>query len=182
MSIRVALIVSAQVELTLTAGREELIPSSPPPPDPETPFVNVGHADGDEVHITGPKVDDPVQLASSLEIRWYLPDQEDEDEARKIDVSETRLLVNITGLPPAEQGWKRRYRLESRKPCRMVFFYDHGFLPPFKATEITLNFEHLLNYGFDGYILSGVLLGHRPPSYQEIDWSFPTIEKEGYID
>lgn len=180
MSIRIALIVSSPIELTLTAGREEIEPSLPEPSN-DPPFLNLGRAEGEEIHLTGPLVGDPDHLAAGLSIAWYLPDEEKEEQAREIDVAQALALITAAERPPADEGWRWHYRLETRRPFRTIYIFEQGFQPPFKASDIALNIEHLANFNYDGYIVSSLTYLHRAPTYQESDWRFPTVEAEGRI-
>ncbi|MDR1045398.1 MAG: hypothetical protein LBP33_09820 [Candidatus Adiutrix sp.] len=180
MPIRIALVVSAPRELTLTAGREEIAPS-PLPPEDALPYVNIGRAEGDELHLSGALIGDPRQIGASLSVAWYFPDEEGPDQAREVALGEAQIIVNTTPRPKAEPGWRWRYRLESRKPCLEMKFYSGGFQPPFKASSLTLHLQHLVNYNYDGYLLSQVDYDHRPASYIESEWRPPTVEAEGYL-
>ena len=181
MSIRIALIVSSPIELTLTAGRKEIAPSPQPEPVDDLPFINVGRAEGEEIHLSGPLVGDPGHLAAGLSIAWYLPDEEPEEAAQEIDVTQAIVLLNTVERPPADPGWQWHYRLETRRPFRTIFCFDQGFQPPFKASDITLYVDRLTNFNYDGYLIAGLTYVHRKPSYQDSDWRFPTVEAEGLL-
>ncbi|MDR1921417.1 MAG: hypothetical protein LBS31_06705 [Candidatus Adiutrix sp.] len=183
MSVKIALIVSAPIELTLNAGREEIEPGPPAPyrsPD-DPPFLNIGLAETDELHFSGALIGDPEHLAAALSIAYYFPDEEKAGEARPVDLAEARLVVRTTPRQKAAPGWRWRYRLESRRPYREIKIYEGGFQPPFKASDLTLQLEHLINYNYDGYILSRVDYLHKAPAYTEADWRFPQPEAEGFL-
>lgn len=185
MSIRIALIISAPLEMTLTAGREEISPEDAPLEDKEEeilPFLSVGHAKGDEIHLSGPLIGDPKHIDAGLSLSWYFPDEEAESQARVIKPSETNIIVTAAPRQVAEPGWRWRYRLESRKPCLETKFFGGGFQPPFRPKDLTLHVEHLVNYDYDGYILSDIVFCGRPASYIEAEWRFPQVEAEGYLD
>lgn len=182
MSIQIALIVSAPRELTLTAGRQEIEPSPEVEADEsDLPFLNVGRAEGDEVHLSGVLIGDPDHLAACLDVSWFLPDEEGPDMAQPVDVSQAKVVINVAPRHRAEAGCRWHYRLESRKPYLETKFYDSGFLPPFKGSDLTIYLDHLINYNYDGYIISRIDYGHKPPSYVELDWSIPTLEAEGFL-
>ena len=181
MSIRVALIVSAPRELSLTAGREELEPAPEPAPELDLPFLNVGRVAGDEIHLSGALIGDPDDIGASLSLFWYLPDEEPVEAARPADLAGAKILIARPERPAAGAGWRWRYLLESRKPCLETRFFSAGFQPPFQAADLTLHLEHLVNFNYDGYVLSKVDYHHRPPSYIEADWRLPTIEAQGFL-
>lgn len=183
MSIQIALVVTAPRELILTAGREEITPSPEAgPEEPDPPFLNIGRAEGDEVHMSGALIGDPENLAASLTIDWYLPEEEECDLAQPVDLSGAKVIVTTAPRHKAEAGWRWHYRLESRKPGREIKFYDGGFQPPFRASDLTIHLEHLINYNYDGYIVTGVDYHHKGPSYTEAEWSVPTLESEGFLE
>jgi len=183
MSIQIALVVSAPRELILTAGRQEIEPSPPPETEEDDPpFLNIGRAEGDEVHMSGALIGDPDDLGASLTIDWYLPDEEEADLAQPIDLSGANVVVSVAPRHKAETGWRWHYRLESRKPHREIRFYESGFQPPFKASDLTIRLEHLINYNYDGYIITGIDYLHKSPSYTESEWSVPTLESGGLLE
>jgi len=184
MPIRIALIITAPRELTLTAGREEIDPAPEPAPEPEDdlPFLNVGRAKGDEIHLSGPLIGDASSIGASLSIRWFFPDEEDQSQAREVDLSQAGILIHTTPRQRAEAGWRWRCRLESRRNCEEIKFYGGGFQPPFKASELTLHLQYLVNYNYDGYLLSQVDFGHKPPAYIEAEWRPPLVESEGFLE
>ena len=181
MSLRIALVISAPREMTLTAGREEINPS-PPPPGDDPPFLNIGRSSGDEIHLSGPLIGDPEMLEVTLAVAWYLPDEEKAEAARPVDLAEARRFVSPLDCPPAEPGWRRRYRLESRRPALETRIFEGGFHPPFQAADLTLNLVYLVNFNYDGYILAGLEYLHRPAAYIEAEWRFPVIEAEGFLE
>ena len=182
MSIRVALIVSAPRELSLTAGREELEPTASPSAEADLPFLNVGRVAGDEIHLSGPLIGDPDHIGASLTLFWYLPDEEPVDNARPVDPDGAKIVIATPERPAADQGWRWRYLLESRKPCLETKFYSTGYQPPFKASDLTIHLEHLINFNYDGYLISKIDYHHRPPSYIEAEWRLPAVEAQGYLD
>ncbi len=182
MSIRVALIVSAPRELTLTAGRQEIFTPPSQPEEADPPFLKIGRARGDELHLSGPLISDPAHLSSSLSVDWFFPDEELPEEARPVDLSEVRPVITLTPRQRAEFGWHWRYRVESRANSRSIYYFSDGFQPPFRSSDVTLHLEYLVNYNYNGYILSYLDFGHRHPSYTESEWGLPTLESEGFID
>ena len=181
MPLRVALIISAPREMTLTAGREELAPA-PPEPDDDPPFLNIGRASGDEIHLSGPLIGDPEKPGGTLTVAWYLPDEEKAEAARAVDLAGARLLLTTLARSPAEPGWRWRYLLETRRPALETRFYEGGFQPPFKSSDLTLNLVHLVNFNYDGYILAGLDYCRHPAAYIEADWRFPTLEASGVLE
>ncbi|UQZ90038.1 hypothetical protein C4J81_12830 [Deltaproteobacteria bacterium Smac51] len=169
--------------MILTAGREE---ENPRPievkPEEDLPFLNVGRAEGDEVHVSGALIGDPRRLESSLELFWYFPDEETAEAARPVDPSETTVTVTMLPRRKAEPGWRWRYRLESSRPYLETRFFEGGFLPPFNPADVHIYIDHLINYNYDGYVLSRLDYNYRPPAYTEAAWRIPIIEGEGYLE
>ena len=178
---QIAFIISAPREMTLTAGRVEINPG-PEEPEDDPPFLNIGRAWGDEIHLSGPLIADPDLLASILSVSWYLPGEESAEAARPVDLAEAGRFLTILERPLAEPGWRWRYLLESSRPARETRFFEGGFLPPLKASDLTLHLVHLINFNYDGYILAGMDFGHRPASYIEAEWSHPTLESAGFLE
>lgn len=186
MTLKVGLIIFAPVEFTLTAGLREINPLPEEPedgePDQILPFLKVGLAEGDDFHLSGAMVENPKQIGKSLTIGWYFPDEEEPNAARVIDLSEAKLVVSAAPRKKADPGWRWQYRLESRQKSLQTNIFNSGFQPPFKASDVTLHLWHMINYGFDGYILAKVEYGHRPPSFVESEWRVPQLEKEGVLE
>lgn len=181
MSIRIAFVVTAPKELTLNAGRVEIVAAPAQAEDVDPPFLKIGRAKGDELHLCGPLIGDPAKLADSLAVSWFFPDEEVPEEARPVDLSETRSVITITARQKADFGWHWRYRYDSRLNCQSTYFFSDGFQPPFKPGELTLYLEYLVNYNYEGYILSHLEYGYRHPSYTESEWGLPTLESEGFL-
>ena len=177
---QVAFIISAPREMTLTAGRVEINPGLEEDEDP--PFMKIGRAWGDEIHLSGPLIAAPDLLGSTLSVSWYLPGEEEAGAARPVDLSGAAVLLKIMERRPAEPGWRWRYLLESRRPSLETRFYDGGFQPPLSASDLTFHLVHLINFSYDGYILSGLDYGRRPASYIEAEWSQPTLESAGFLE
>lgn len=187
MSLKVALIVFSPKEFTLTAGQREINPPLDEPEESEAdgeilPFLKVGLAEGDDFHVSGPLVENPEHIGASLAIGWYLPDEEQPSAARVIDLSEANVVVTTAPRKKADSGWRWQYRLESRQKSLQTNFYNSGFQPPFKGSDVTLQLLHTINYNFDGYILNKVEYTHRPPSYVESEWRVPKLEAEGVLE
>ena len=181
MPLRVAFIISAPREMTLTAGREEINPSAPETDD-DPPFMPIGRSSGDEIHLSGPLIGDQERLEATVAVAWYLPDEEEAGAARPANLAGARRLVTAQERPPAEPGWRWRYRLESRRPARETRFFEGGFHPPFKAADLTLQLVYLVNFNYDGYILTGLNYLHRPAAYIETEWRVPAVEAEGFLE
>lgn len=186
MSLRIALIVFAPLEYTLTAGQRELEPAPAPPEEDEAdeilPFLKVGLAEGDDFHLSGPMVENPDRIGASLAVGWYFPDEEEPGEARVVNLAEARIVVSTAPRKRADSGWRWQYRLESRAKSLTTNFYNTGFQPPFKASDVSLHLSHAVNYNYDGYILDKVEYTHRPPSYVESEWRPPKLVAEGFLD
>ena len=185
MSLRVALIIFAPREFTLTAGQREINPTHEEPDESVEeilPFLQVGRAEGDNFHLSGALVENPDQIGTSLAIGWDFPDEEDPNQARVIDLSAAQTVVTTAPRKKADPGWRWQYRLESRQKSLQTNIYQSGFQPPFKASDVTLHLWHAINYNFDGYILARVDYAHRPPAYVESEWRIPKLEGEGFLE
>lgn len=182
MPVRIALIVSAPLELTLTAGQVELAPQPQAAPPDEAPFLNVGRHAGDEVHVSGPLIGDPDLVGASLSVAWYFPDEESPDLARTVDLGEARVFVGILPRRRAEPGWRWHHLLETRRAYREVHYFGSGFQPPFKASDIVIRIDSLINYNYDGHVMSRLEWGGRPASQVEGEWRFPSVESEGFLE
>ncbi|MGL4208833.1 MAG: hypothetical protein ACRCTY_05545 [Candidatus Adiutrix sp.] len=183
MPIKIALVISAPIELTLNAGREEIVPTETEEvssPD-DSPFLVVGVARADEMHLSGPLVFAPADVGATVSAGYFFPDGEGPTSVRPIDLSSATLHVHSTPRQKADRGFRWRYRLESRKPFQQTLIFEGGFMPPFKASHISLGLEHLINYNYDGYVLSSFAYNHKAPICIESDWRFPTVESEGYL-
>ncbi len=178
--LRVAIIAASPLALTLTA-RQEALSNSDAAPVEDLPFLPVGRVAGDELYLHGPLIGDPREPGASLRLAWFLPDEEGEGGARPIDLSEASVTIKTLPRKKAEPDRRWRCRLESGRPSRSVFFFAGGFLPPFRAADVSLVIEHLINYNYDGYVLSGLLYGRRPPDYMESDWPAPRLESESCL-
>lgn len=182
-ALKIAIIITAPREMRLTAGREELQAQTlEVPPEEDLPFLNVGRAAGDELHVSGPLIGDPDDVGATLEMAWYFPDEEGAEAARPIDPAEVTVSVNTLARNKAGEGQRWRYRLESAKMYRAVMFFEGAFLPPFKPADIRVRIDHLIHYNYDGYVLSGLSHDYRPPSYTEVEWRLPQLESEGILD
>jgi hypothetical protein len=121
-------------------------------------------------------------LEFTLTVSWHLPDEEPPEAARPVDLAGARRLATTLERPPAGPGWRWRYRLESSRPALEVRFFEGGFQPPLKPADLTLNLVHLVNFNYDGYILTGLDYGHRPAAYIEAEWRLPSVEAEGFLE
>lgn len=187
MALRVALIIFAPKEYTLTAGQREINPGPEEPDGNEAeeeilPFLKVGRADGDDFHVSGPFVENPDHIGTSMAIGWYFPDEEEASEARVINLAEAQVVVATAPRKKADPDWRWQYRLESRLKSFQTNFYSTGFQPPFNPADVTLHLWHTINYNVKGYILAKVDYNHRPPSYVESEWRVPKLEAEGFLD
>ena|GEM_PF-2512007 len=178
---QVAFIISAPREMTLTAGLVEISPGFREPED-DPPCMKVGRARGGELHLSGPLIAGPDLLGSTISVNWYLPGEEEAEAARPVDLEGAAVLLNIMERRPAEPGWRWRYLLESRRPSLETRFYEGGFQPPLKASDLTFHLFHLINFNYDGFILGGLDYAHRPASYIESEWSQPTLESAGFLE
>jgi hypothetical protein len=179
---QVAFIISAPREMTLTAGRVETNPVTQEPREDDPPFLNIGRAWGDEFHLNGPLIADLDFLESTLSVSWYLPGEETAEAARPVDLTGAGRFLTVLERTPAEPGWRWRYLLESRRPAQETRFFEGGFLPPLKSSDLTLHLVHIKNFNYDGYILTGLDYHHRPASYIEAEWRQPTLESAGFLE
>lgn len=184
MPLKVALIILAQRELSLTAGQREINPAVEESGENEEflPFLRLGRVEGDYFHLSGALVEDIDQIGAGLTIGWYFPDEEAPEQARIIDLSAAKTTVATAPRKKADPGWLWRYRLESRQKSIQTNIYQSGFQPPFKASDVTLHLCQTVNYNFDGYILARVDYANRPATYVESEWRVPKLESEGCLD
>jgi hypothetical protein len=186
-----ALIVSARRELFLSAGEVPL--GSPGGPSFEVASetidtlegptrLKVGIAQTGSVNIAGAEIVNLDYPGDSLELSWYLPGEENEEDARPIDLERVGLIPQVLNRDSPEPGNVWYFKVDARGPLRETFFFDSGFQPPFKASDLTLYLTDLGNFGYKTYILSKVLYGHKAPTYTEGDWLPPETIAQGILD
>jgi hypothetical protein len=189
--LRLALIVRANRELRLSAGEvpkeaaeiSEFEVVTQTVETPEGPaFPRVGLARVGSVFLSGAEVLNPAYPDDSLTLSWYLPDEEDASKARPILLKTVGLIPAPYPRDPAERGCVWRFKVEGTSPFVETLFFDTGFQPPFKPSELTLHLTDISRYGFASTILTQVLHCHRAPSYSEGDWAFPDLIAEGSLD
>ncbi|MDR1576851.1 MAG: hypothetical protein LBT86_01300 [Deltaproteobacteria bacterium] len=188
--LRLALIAEAKRELTLSADETPIGGSAGAALEVvkekfdtlEGPaFRKVGVATVSQVFLTGFEVVDLNAPADSLKLSWYLPDEEEPNKARAVDMNLVGLIPqDLKRDPPAlGQEWWRK--LEARGPVSETLFFETGFQPPFRASDVVLYLTDLKNFGFDTFILSQVAYGRRVPAYTEAEWGFTQIVSEGRL-
>ncbi|MDR1546058.1 MAG: hypothetical protein LBU12_04975 [Deltaproteobacteria bacterium] len=189
--LRLALIVSARRELRLSAGETPLgsesltgfelldqrIETLDGPAYQRTGLAQVG-----SIFLSGAEVVNPAYPEDSLSLSWYLPDEEAPAAARPVPFKGVGLIPAELRREPAEPGGVWRFRVEGCGPFVETLFFDSGFHPPFKASDLTLHLTDLSGYGYASTILTQVLYGHRAPTYSEGEWGFAEVIAEGALD
>ncbi|MDR2142381.1 MAG: hypothetical protein LBR11_11450 [Deltaproteobacteria bacterium] len=188
--LRLALIVQAKRELTLSA---EEVPIGGPRPDSlevvderldtlEGPlYRKVGVTTVSQVFLTGAEIADLANPADSLSLSWYLPGEEGPEMAKSLDVTQVGLLPQNLDLEPPSPGREWWRKVEARGPITETLFFESGFQPPFKSSQVTLYLTDLRNLGVTSFILSQVMYGHRVPAYTEGEWGFSELVSEGRL-
>jgi hypothetical protein len=188
--LQLALIVGAKRELTLSADEVTIGQSGPASLEVmkekvdtlEGPaYLKVGVATVSTVFMVGAEIAEPTSASSSLTMAWYLPDEEGPEKARVIDVSQVGLIpanMDLATPGPGQEWW---YKLEARGPVEETLFFESGFQPPFKPSDITLYITDLRQLGLPSLILSQVMYGHKVPAYTEGEWGFTQIVSEGRL-
>ncbi|MDR1608166.1 MAG: hypothetical protein LBT38_07130 [Deltaproteobacteria bacterium] len=188
--LRLALLVEAKRELTLYADETPIGGSTGAALEVvkeefdtlEGPaFRTVGVATVSQVFLSGLEIANLNDPASDLKLSWYLPDEEGPEKARLVDVAQVGLIPEDLKRDPPSPGREWWRKLEARDLVSQTLFFETGFQPPFKASDVTLYASDLKNYGFETFILSRVMYGHRVPAYIEGDWGFAQIVSEGRL-
>ncbi|MDR1079603.1 MAG: hypothetical protein LBQ79_01220 [Deltaproteobacteria bacterium] len=189
--LQLALVVVARRELILSAGER------PEGSDGEGDFEvadetvdtlegpasrKVGIASTGSVYLTGAEMVNLDYPADSITISWYLPGEEEEAAARPVDLSKVGLIPSVLGRDAPETGFEWHFKVDARSPFKETLYYDSGFQPPFKASDLTLYLTDLGNYGYRTMILSKVFYGHKAPTYTENDWGFPETIAQGRLE
>ncbi|MDR1036370.1 MAG: hypothetical protein LBT40_07305 [Deltaproteobacteria bacterium] len=189
--LKLALIVSAQREIILSAGERPMGSESDTDFEVADETVDtlegpahrkVGIASTGSVYLTGAEVQNLDYPAESMSISWYLPGEEDETAARPVDMTKVGLIPSVLARDAAETGFEWHFKVDARSPFREVLFYDSGFQPPFKASDLTLYLTDVGNYGYRTQILSKVFYGHKAPTCTENDWGFPETIAQGKLE
>ena len=184
--LRLAIVVRAHRELRLSAGevrRDQLDKPEFEHFDEEVQtldgpaFLKVGLAQLGSVNLAGPEVVNPAYPQDSLELSWYLPDEE--SPATPINIARVGLIPETFSRPPAEIGHVWRFRVEGWGPVEQTMVFQQGFQPPFKPSDLTLRLTPLKAYGFDSMILGQLLYCHRAPTYIEGDMGVSDLLSEG---
>jgi hypothetical protein len=189
--LQMAIIVTARRELILTAG--EMAPGAKLGPSFELAseqvdtlegptFLKVGIAQTGSVYINGAEIINIDYPADSLSLAWYLPGEENEEDARPVEMDKVGLIPSTLARDNPEPGNVWYFKVDARGPFRETLFFDSGFQPPFKASELTLHLTDLGNYGYKSLVLSKVIYGHKAPTYTEGDWGFPETIAQGILD
>jgi uncharacterized protein YndB with AHSA1/START domain len=188
--LQLALIVSAKRELTFSADE---VPAGSSGPGGlkvvrekfdtlEGPaWRQVGVTTVSPSFMVGAEIEDLDDPGASLSLAWYLPGEEEAGEARPAEAAKAGLIAEPLARPRASAGLEWWYKLESRGPVSETLFFNCGFQPPFKPSDITIYLTDLKNFGVPSYIISKVMYGHKTASYTEADWGFTQIVSEGRL-
>jgi hypothetical protein len=189
--LQLALVITARRELTLAAGEvkkgdlestgfeliQETVDTIEGPAN-----LKVGVAQTGSIYIVGPEIVNIDYPSDSLAISWYLPGEENPETARPVDLGKVGLIPSVLPReePDPDNVW--HFKVDARGPCSETLFFDSGFQPPFKPSDITLYLTDLGNFGYKTLILTKVLYGHKAPSYSEGDWGFPETIASGILE
>ncbi|MDR1040065.1 MAG: hypothetical protein LBR80_07860 [Deltaproteobacteria bacterium] len=189
--LQMALVVHARRELILSAGERPLGTETEADFEVTDETVDtlegpasrkVGVATTGSVYLTGAEIVNLDYPADSISMSWYLPGEENEDAARAVDLSKVGLIPSVLARDAAETGFQWHFKVDARSPFKETLFFDSGFQPPFKASDLTLYLTDLGNYGYGTLILSRVFYGHKAPTYTENDWGFPETIASGRLE
>ncbi|MDR2422937.1 MAG: hypothetical protein LBE01_06110 [Deltaproteobacteria bacterium] len=188
--LRLALIVEAQRELTFSADET---PVGGPSPNAlevvqekfdtlEGPaYREVGVTTVSQVFLAGAEIANLSDPAASVKLSWYLPDEEGPERARPLDASQVGLIPQDLKRPKPAAGLEWWHKLEARGPVAETYFFESGFQPPFKPSQLTLYMTDLKNFGLSSLILTQITYGHKAPAYSEGDWGFTQTVSEGRL-
>ncbi|MDR2340690.1 MAG: hypothetical protein LBF40_11285 [Deltaproteobacteria bacterium] len=188
--LQLALIVSARRELILSAGEvrkgerdgtsfeltDEPIQTLDGPA-----FLKVGLAQTGSINVSGAEVVNMDYPGDSLGISWYIPAEESPDDARPVDLGKVGVIPTELPREAPEPGHVWHFRVDGRGPFTETLFYDSGFLPPFKPTDVTLRLTDIGNFGFKTLVLTQVIFGHKAPTYTEGDWGLSETIAQGFL-
>ncbi|MDR2351915.1 MAG: hypothetical protein LBF22_01930 [Deltaproteobacteria bacterium] len=188
--LKLALIVTARRELILSAGEvkrntnpEDVFTLSSEPVqvlDGPT-YLKVGVAQTGSIYVTGAEIINIDYPADSLTLSWYLPGEENADSARPVDLSKVGLIPSVLPRDDTDPENIWYFKVDERGPFTETLFFDSGFQPPFKHSDITLYLTDLGNFGYKTMVLTKVLYGYRAPSYTEGDWTIPKTIAQGFL-
>ncbi|MDR0550347.1 MAG: hypothetical protein LBI10_13210 [Deltaproteobacteria bacterium] len=188
--LRLALIVSAQRELTFSADDAPLGgPDSTGLKVIQEEFDtlegpahrDIGVATVAQIFLVGAEIVDLTNPAASLTLSWYLPGEESPDQARLLDVNQVGLIPQDLKPEPLTPGREWWHKLEARGPVKETLFFESGFQPPFKPSQLTLYATDLKNFGLSSFILGQVMYGRKVPAYTEAEWGFTQTVSEGRL-
>ncbi|MDR1166360.1 MAG: hypothetical protein LBO66_10950 [Deltaproteobacteria bacterium] len=190
--LQMALIVTARRELTLRAGEtrrggpegETFELASETVDTVEGPAsLKFGVAQTGSVYLTGAEVVNIDYPEDSLSLAWYLPAEENPEDARPVELAKVGLIPTILEREsPEDPDGVWYFQVDARGPFTETLFFDSGFLPPFKASDLTLYLTDLGNYGYKTMVLSKVFYGHKAPTYTEGDWMIPETIARGVLE
>ncbi|MDR3204495.1 MAG: hypothetical protein LBV23_07090 [Deltaproteobacteria bacterium] len=189
-NVKLAVIVNARRELMLTAGEVPL--DEPDKPEFEhfdeavdtlegPYYMKVGVASLGEVNLSGAEILNVAYPGDSLSISWYLPDEEEPESARPVNVNLVAFIPQLYPRPKASGGHVWRFKVNARGPYSETYVFQIGFQPPFKETDLTFYVADISAYGFNSAIVSRILYCYRAASYSESDWALPERVAEGLL-
>jgi hypothetical protein len=190
-NIKLGLIVDARRELHLSAGEvhkddlnkpeferlDEKIMTLDGPT-----YMKVGLTQIGSVQISGLEVVNVKYPADSLNVYWYLPDEEGPEEARAVSLSQVGLIPRAFPRPKAEKDHLWTFKVEGRSQVSETHIYQIGFQPPFKASDLTVYLTDLSAYGFDSYVIERILYCHRAPAYTEGVLGLSELISQGQLE
>jgi hypothetical protein len=188
--LRLALIIEAKRELTFSADETAAGEAGPKGLEVvkekfdtlEGPaFREVGVATVAQVFLVGAEIADLNDPAASLKLSWYLPGEEGPENAKSFDPGRVGLIPRDLPRDPSPPGRQWWHKLEARGPVKETLFFESGFQPPFKPSDLTFYATDLKNFGLSSLILGQVMYGRKAPAYTEGDWGFTQTVSEGRL-
>ncbi|MDR2405691.1 MAG: hypothetical protein LBE27_04910 [Deltaproteobacteria bacterium] len=189
--LQLAIIVTARRELTLSAGEVKVgakegssfeLTEEPVQTLDGPAFLKVGLAQIGSINVMGPELVNLDYPGDSLELSWYLPAEENPEDAKPIDMDKVGLIPRVLERQKPEPGHVWHFRVDGRGPITETLFFDSGFLPPFKSTDVSLHLTDIGNFGYKTMVMTQVIYGHRAPSFTEGDWGIPETIATGFLE
>jgi hypothetical protein len=134
------------------------------------------------VNVRGAEVVDPADPGSSLEIGWYLPPEEGPEDARPVELSGVTVLPSALSRSGAEPGHVWHFRVDGRGPFTETMYFDSGFLPPFRPSDVTLGLTDISAYGYQTMLLTELRYCSRAPIFTDGDWGIPQTIVQGFLE
>lgn len=112
-----------------------------------------------EDFFDGVKISDPDNANEDLELYYYFPDEEEHPSEigdRMVNLDEANIIVRRLARKKCERDCIYLCGGEIGEDYMEIKHFQTGFLPPFNSGDVTLFIEDLSDFGYSGYILSGI--------------------------